>query len=206
MAYEDITEPKACIDAIERAFGTDHAEQAASLYEDCEDLDQFNETAIREIEEYLLDRFEEDSDAMYIVNRVHVILKLIEADDDEARIEAEDEFLTEATKTVKLELKLDAQIALAIGSGRTELLPSEERIAKHLTPDDETTPNEAALMANLRGWIGMAVEASRALIEAKTKVAELEQEVEAFGELMEAAREESQKLRAQAQKLDRLLR
>lgn len=79
-------------------------------------------------------------------------------------------------KTVKLEMRLDAQIALAIGSGRTELLPTEERIRQNLTPDDETTPNEAALMANLAGWIEMAVEASRHLIEAKTRVAKLEEE------------------------------
>ena len=166
MSYEDITDSKACIDELERLFGTSHAEQAAHLFEDNDDLEQYNVTALSEIEEFLTDSFEEDPDAEYIRNRAVTVLDLI-------KLQEQDEYLTEATKTIRLEMKLDAMIALAIGSEREELLPSEERINRHLEPDEDTTPNEAALMANLGEWIKVAVEASRALIAAKRREASL---------------------------------
>lgn len=64
--YESITDTLPCIDAIERNFGTSHAEQAAHLYEETSDLDVYNRIAVEEIIEYLTDYFDEDTDAVYI--------------------------------------------------------------------------------------------------------------------------------------------
>lgn len=194
--YTEITEQSAILDEIERQFGTSHAEQAAHLYEDNDDDEQYNVNALREIESFCED-FDDDRDAEYIRNRAHTVIARLT---DEAREAAVQEI--EKGHTIKMEMRLDAQIALAIGSGRTELLPTEERIRQNLTPDDETTPNEAALMANLAGWIEMAVEASRHLIEAKTKVAKLEEEAEEAQERFAVVQQELKAITKHARRAD----
>jgi hypothetical protein len=156
------------LDAIEAHFGDDAAEQAAHLFEDkLADHDQFNVEALREIEAYLEGHMGDPS-AEYIRNQAHTMIKVLE----------DDAYLTEATKVIKLEMSLSAQLALAVGSSRAELVPTPERIAKSFQPDEDTTVNEKALMTNLRGWIEMACEGAKVVIETKDRAAKLEERAE----------------------------
>jgi hypothetical protein len=77
MMYENITDPKGCIDAINGSFGWTHAEQAAHLYEEHTNLDFYSELAVEEIIDYLEEEFEGNSDAGYIVAAGKEILKRI---------------------------------------------------------------------------------------------------------------------------------
>jgi len=75
--YEEITDTKPCIDAIEYEFGTSHAEQAAHLYEENGDLDNYNDIAVREIIDYLHDYWFGDSDAEFIKSfGIFVLIRL----------------------------------------------------------------------------------------------------------------------------------
>jgi hypothetical protein len=84
--YENITDPKPCIDAIEGALGGSHATQAAHLYEENTNLDNYNPYAVQEIIDYLTDRFSDDRDAGYIVEYGEAVLKRMDAEYDESEV------------------------------------------------------------------------------------------------------------------------
>lgn len=174
--YTNITEQSNTLDAMENELGTCHAEQAAYLYEDqLEDEDQFNVTALREIEAFCDDLLNvmEDKDAEYIRNQAHSQINKLT---DKVRVQLVEKLEAEG-KTIKMEMSLDAMIALAVGSERVELLPSRERFERNLKGAGDT-PNERALCTNMVAWIEMSVEAARALINAKQRAAKLEQRCE----------------------------
>jgi hypothetical protein len=177
--YQDITEQSAVLEAIENSMGTDAAEQCARLYEDLlEDHDQFNLTALREVRSYLADHpltEGRDPDATYILNQCVSMISVLQKAEDEAQAEA-----AVAGVIVPTAPTLNTMIALAVGSERAELLPSPERIAESFQPNEDTTPNEAALMKNLQSWIEFGVEGARVVIEKKREVAKLENEKAAF--------------------------
>lgn len=82
MSYENISEPKPCLDAINGSFGWSHAEQAAHLYEENDNPDNYNPAAVEEIVHYLSESmWSDDSDAQYIVEYGEEILRRFQEGD-----------------------------------------------------------------------------------------------------------------------------
>lgn len=75
--------------------------------------------------------------------------------------------------------RLDEQIMFALGASRAELLPSDERIDEKVNEIHmDNGPREA-----LRGWIKLAVEATRQLILEREKARKLEEVDEILDEV-----------------------
>jgi hypothetical protein len=72
--YQDISDDKRVLDAIEGTLSTGHAEQAASAYEEIDDPEEYNPNALREIVDYLEGYWSDDDDAGEIVEFSEYVL------------------------------------------------------------------------------------------------------------------------------------